>query len=110
MKNMKNIMVTISVLLIYVTVLAGCGSDPVQDDLINYINNQVPTIAALEEKVTSEYQAVKTDSNADDTKFGAKLNDVIIPANDKLAESEKLSKEYLANLETLKKDHGVENK
>lgn len=164
MKNIKNIMATLSALLICVTVLAGCGSDPVQDDLINYINNQVPTIAALEEKVTSEYQAVKTDSNADDAMFAAKLKDVIIPADDeliakakatvpateevkkvhdkyiasvtaqseafailldaagkndeklaetantKLTEAEKLSEEYLADLETLKKDHGVENK
>ncbi len=164
MKKMKSIMSTISALLICVTVLAGCGSDPVQDDLINYINNQLPTIAKLEEKVTSEYQAVKADSNADDATFGAKLKDVIIPAaaeliakakatvpateevkivhdkyiasmtiqseafailldaagrndeklvktaNEKLTEAEKLSKEYLADLETLKKDHGVVTK
>ena len=164
MKRMKNIVATIAALLICVTALAGCGSDPVQDDLINYINKQLPTIAALEEKVTSEYQAVKTDSNADDATFGAKLKDVIIPAaaeliakakatvpateevkkvhdkyiasmttqseafailldaagksdeklvktaNDKLKEAEKLSKEYLADLETLKKDHGVVTK
>ncbi|EPR11733.1 hypothetical protein [Ruminiclostridium papyrosolvens] len=164
MKKVKNIMASISALLICVTVLAGCGSDPVQDDLINYINNQLPTIATLEEKVSSEYQAVKADSNADDSAFGVKLKDVIIPAaaeliaktkatvpateevkkvhdkylasvtaqseafailldavgkndeklaktaNDKLTEAERLSKEYLADLETLKKDHGVENK
>lgn len=161
---MKNIMATLSALLICVTVLVGCGSDPVQDDLINYINNQLPAIATLEEKVTSEYEAVKTDSNADDAAFAAKLKDVVIPAateliakakatipateevkkahnkyiasvtlqseafailldaagksdeelaktaNAKLTEAEKLSKEYLADLETLKKDHGVENK
>ncbi len=164
MKKMKNIMATISALLICVTVLAGCGSDPVQDDLINYINNQLPTIATLEKKVTSEFEAVKADSNTDDATFGAKLKDVIIPAsnelidkskatvpatdevkkvhdkyiasvtvqseafailldaatkndekiaktaNDKLTEAERLSKEYLADLETLKKDHGVVNK
>lgn len=157
-------MVTISALLICVTALAGCGSDPVQDDLINYINNQLPAIATLEDKVTSEYQAIKKDSNADDAAFAAKLKDVIIPAsdeliakskatvlateevkklhdkyiasmtkqseafailldaaknsdenlvktaNDKLTEAENLSKEYLADLETLKKDHDVVTK
>lgn len=161
---MKKIMASISALLICITVLAGCGADPVQDDLINYINNQLPTIATLEKKVTSEYQAVKSDSKADDATFGAKLKDVIIPAaaeliakakatvpateevkkvhdkyiasvteqseafailldaagkndaelaktaNVKLTKAEKLSKEYLADLETLKKDHNVENK
>ena len=162
MKNMKNIIAVISALLICVTVLAGCGSDPVQEDLINYINNQLPDIAALEKKVTSEYEAIKTDSNADDAAFAAKLKDVIIPASaeltakakatvpateevkkvhdkyiaaatvqseafdilldaaeksdgdiaktgtEKLNEAEKISTEYLADLETLKKDYDVE--
>lgn len=155
-------MVIISALLICVTMLTACGSDPVQDDLINYINNQVPAIAELESKVTTEYAAVKGDTNTDDATFAAKLKDVIIPANneliakakatvpateevkkvhdkyiasataqneafvilleaaqkndeklvktanEKLADSEKISKEYLADLEALKKGHNVE--
>lgn len=163
MRKMKNIITTILALLIFVTVLAGCGSDPVQDDLINYINNQLPAIATLEKKVTSEYEAIKSDSNADDAAFAAKLKDVIIPAAtelttkaketvpateevkqlhdkyikavtlqseafnilldaaeksdealaktgaEKLSEAEKIANEYLTDLETLKKDHGVEN-
>lgn len=81
---MKKIMGIITALLICVTALTACGSDPVQDDLINYINNQVPAIAELENKVTTEYAAVKGDSNADDAMFAAKLKDVIIPANNEL--------------------------
>ncbi|QNU68723.1 hypothetical protein EHE19_002935 [Ruminiclostridium herbifermentans] len=161
---MRNIIAIISALLICVTALVGCGSDPVQDDLINYINNQLPEIASLETKVTTEYDAIRSDSNADDAAFAAKLKDVIIPASaelvakakatvpateevkkvhdkyiaaatvqgeafdilldaaeksdgelaktgtDKLNEADKVSKEFLADLETLKKDHGVENK
>lgn len=161
---MKKIMATISALLVCITVLSGCGSDPVQDDLINYINNQVPTIATLEKKVTTEYTAVKEDSTANNETFAAKLKDVIIPAddeliakakavvpateevkkvhdkyiasvtaqneaftllleaaqkndealvktaNEKLENSDKISKEYLADLEALKKEHDVENK
>ena len=157
-------MATLLALLICITALAGCGSDPVQDDLINYINNQLPALATLEEKVTSEYQAVNDDSEADDAAFAAKLKDVIIPtateliakakatvpateevknvhnkyivavtlqseafdilldaakksdgelaktATAKLKEVERLSKEYIADLETLKKDHNVESK
>lgn len=164
MKKMRNIIAIISALLICVTALVGCGSDPVQDDLINYINNQLPEIASLETKVTTEYDAIRSDSNADDAAFAAKLKDVIIPASaelvakakatvpateevkkvhdkyiaaatvqgeafdilldaaeksdgelaktgtDKLNEADKVSKEFLADLETLKKDHGVENK
>lgn len=161
---MKKFIVTIVALLMCVAMLAGCGSDPVQDDLINYINNQVKPIAELENKVTTEYAAIKGDSKADDAAFAAKLKDVIIPANneliakakatvpateevkkvhdkyiasvnaqneafvilleaaqkndeelvktanEKLTVSEKISKEYLADLEALKKEHGVETK
>ncbi len=159
---MKKIMVIISALLICFTMLTACGSDPVQDDLINYINNQVPAMAVLENKVTTEYAAVKGDANADNATFAAKLKDVIIPANneliakakatvpateevkkvhdkyityatiqneafvvlleaaqkndeelvktanEKLTDSEKISKEYLADIEALKKEHNVE--
>ena len=41
----------------------------------------------------------------------AKNDDELVKsANDKLTEAERLSKEYLADLEALKKEHGVENK
>ncbi len=52
MKNIKKIRATISALLICVTALAGCGSEPVQDDLINYINNQLPRISLIYIPVT----------------------------------------------------------
>jgi len=81
---MKKIMTTISALLICVTVLAGCGSDPIQADLLNYVNNQVPTMVDLENTVTTEYSAVKADANATDATFAAKLQDVIIPAENQL--------------------------
>lgn len=81
---MKKIMATISALLICVSVLTGCGkADPVQDDLINYINNQMPTVVELENKVNAEYAAISVDG-VDDATFDAKLKDVVIPASDEL--------------------------
>lgn len=150
-------------LFICVAALAGCASDPVQEDLISYINKQVPTLVPLENKVTTEYAAVTGDKYTNDAALAAKLKDVIIPANDellakskaivpateevkkvhnkytaviteqqeafnlllqavqksdeaavktvneKLAHTEKVSKEYLADIDTLKKEHKVEN-
>lgn len=81
----KKIMVTISTLLIFVTVLTGCGkADPVQEDLINYLNNQLPTLAELAVKATSEFEAATADNNATDATFALKLKDVIIPVSDEL--------------------------
>jgi hypothetical protein len=160
---MKKIMATISTLLLCVVVLAGCGkADPVQDDLINYINKQLPALVELENKVTTQYEASTGKNFIDDAKLAAKLKDVVIPAsnelvaktkaivpateevkkvhskylavvteqheafnmflqavqksdeklvdtaNGKLTNAEKVSNEYLADLEALKKAHKVE--
>ena len=162
---MKKVIATISTILIFATVLAGCGkSDPIQDDLINYINNQVPTVVDLEKKVFTEYGATTGTNYTDDATLAAKLKDVIIPAsdelltktkaiipatdevskihskyiasiteqhaafnlliqaiqnndaalvttvNEKLTTADTLSKEYLADLQALKKEHEVTDK
>lgn len=159
---MKKIWITLLILAMCMSVLTGCG-DPVQEDLINYINNQVPTLVALEDKVYQEYESAVKEKDGDDAKLAAKLKDTIIPASDellakakaivpateevkkahnkyiavlteqheaftlllqaaqnndetsvntvsdKLIKADSLSKEFLADLETLKKEHKVEN-
>lgn len=81
---MKKILAIISILLISVTMLIGCGkTDPVQEDLINYINNQMPTMLELQDKVSKEY-AASVEKNVDDAAGAVKLKDVIIPASNEL--------------------------
>lgn len=160
---MKKVMSIVSILLFCFTVLTGCGKDdPVQKDLINYINNEVSILAELENKVTTEYAATTGKNFVDDATMGVRLKDIIIPAtealltkakaispateevkkihgkyialvteqleafkllleatqkhdeklvdtvNQKLTHADKTSAEYLADLETLKKEHKVE--
>ncbi len=160
---MKKIITTISILVMCVAMLTGCGkADPVQEDLINYINKQLPTIVEAENKVTTQYEASTGKNFVDDPTLATRLKDVIIPAstelltktkaivpateevrkvhskyvalvteqheafnmllqaaqksdekmveavNGKLTNTEKVSKEYLADLEALKKAHKVE--
>jgi len=161
---MKKIITTISVLVMCVAMLTGCGkADPVQEDLINYINKQVPTLVEVENKVTTQYAAITGTNFVDDATLTNKLKDVIIPAstelltktkaivpateevrkvhskylavvteqheafnmllqaaqkhdeklvetvNGKLSNAEKVSNEYLVELEALKKAHKVES-
>lgn len=81
---MKKGLATIAILLISVTMLIGCGkTDPVQEDLINYINNQMPTLLELQDKVSKEYE-VSVEKNVDDAAGAVKLKDVIIPASNEL--------------------------
>jgi len=86
---MKKVIATISTLLICFTMLTGCGTDPLQADILNYNNNQVPTLVELENKVTTEYAAATVDKNSTDEIFAAKLKDVIIPAEVQLLEKAK---------------------
>ncbi|WP_461206824.1 hypothetical protein [Clostridium sp. DL1XJH146] len=81
---LKKIIMTILTLAIGMAVLTGCSSDPVQDDLINYINNEVSTLVETENSVTEEYSAIIENSEATDIEFAAKLKDVIIPASEEL--------------------------
>lgn len=82
---MKKVMAILSTVLISVTVLAGCAkADPVQDDLINYINNQLPALVELEKKVTTEYAASTGTNFIDDATLAARLKNVVIPASDAL--------------------------
>jgi len=82
---MKKFMSTILAVLICSTVLIGCGkSDPIQEDLINYINVEIPTIVDTENKVRTEYSASTGTNYIDDASLGAKLKDVVIPTSNEL--------------------------
>lgn len=99
---MKKIIATISILLVCFTMLIGCSKDPVQEDLINYINNQLPTIVELESKVTKEYEASTGNNFVDDDTIAKRLKDVIIPASDELLAK---SKAIVPATEEVKKVH-----
>lgn len=99
---MKKILAMISIFLISVTMLIGCGkTDPVQEDLINYINNQMPTLLELQDKVSKEYEA-SVEKNVDDAAGAVKLKDVIIPASKELLTK---AKEIVPATEEVRKVH-----
>jgi Tfp pilus assembly protein PilP len=45
--------------------LSGCG-DPVQDDLLKYVNEDLKELAVLEEDAIAEYDSVTGDNYVDD--------------------------------------------
>ncbi len=84
----KKIMATISTLLILTAVLTGCG-DPVADDMIDYVNNQMKPLAELQSKVAKEFSTATEDENATNEMISAKLKDGIIPVCDELIKKTK---------------------
>jgi hypothetical protein len=84
---MKKIALTIATLMICAAAMVGCGSDPVADDLINYINNEVPVLGEMESEASAAYEAVAGENYTDDATMAAALSDVVIPTSDELVEA-----------------------
>ncbi|WP_084543943.1 hypothetical protein [Paenisporosarcina indica] len=59
--------------------LAGCGNQ-VQDDLLNYINNDMSSIIDLETKAISEYESVTGSNYTNDEDMYLHLIEVVLPA------------------------------
>lgn len=69
-------------------VLAGCGG-PVQDDILNYVNEELKTAQTLEDKAVSAYEGVAGVNYTDDqTMYDALVNEVIPNYTDLLSELE----------------------
>ncbi len=66
--------------------LAGCGANEKQEDLKNYLNNELPKITELEAGVVAAWDAVSGDNYKDDQTIYAALDSEIIPGVSKLAD------------------------
>lgn len=91
MKGFKNLII-IGALILSLG-LTAC-SDPVQDDLINYINVELPKISDLEDGVVEGYGSVSGENFIDDYTTYTELSDNVIPLSLELIdEAESLSLE-----------------
>jgi hypothetical protein len=65
-------------ILTFLFILSGCG-DPVQDDLLNYVNEQMPALGDEETKIVGKYAAVTGLNYTDDYTLYDALKLEIIP-------------------------------
>jgi len=59
-------------------ILIGC-SNPIKDDLLNYINNELPKIVESENTVITAWDSVSGDNYSDDYTMYETLTEIIIP-------------------------------
>jgi DNA repair ATPase RecN len=71
--------------------LSGCG-DPVQDDLLDYVNEKMPALGKEEMKIVGKYEDVTGPNYKDDQTLYDALKVEIIPAYN----------EYIEDLESVK--------
>ncbi|TCZ78266.1 hypothetical protein E0485_09100 [Paenibacillus albiflavus] len=60
--------------------LTGCGSNPVQKDLLSYINDYIVPMAPEETKIMDQFESVTGANYTDDETLYNMLMDTIIPA------------------------------
>jgi hypothetical protein len=63
----------------FVLVLAGC-SNPVKEDLLNYINNELPKITEFEATAVGAWGSVSGENYTDDDTMYEVLTETVIPA------------------------------
>lgn len=98
----KNKIISVFAILAMMTImLTGCGSDPIKDDISNYVDKQMPSVSALEKSVTADFNAVSGDNYSDDSTMLSKVEDVVIPNSNKLIEAAKAVVPETAELKAL---------
>lgn len=66
-------------MFLFLFILTGCFSDPVQDDLLNYVNEELPRASQLEAEAVSAYQSVTGANYTDDYTLYDVLSLEVIP-------------------------------
>lgn len=67
-------------LAVVLLITIGCTSkDPIREDLINYINNELLPIANLEKEAAEAYESVTGSNYKDDIQLYNTVNEVVIP-------------------------------
>ncbi|MDC0765085.1 hypothetical protein POF51_30645 [Brevibacillus sp. AG] len=75
----SNKLVIAFLLLFSIFVVQGCGTDPVQEDLINYLNTELPKVTSLERKATEEYSSITGANYTNDLVMFEAMTKSIIP-------------------------------
>lgn len=74
---MKKIFALFLMVVMSVTLLAGCGTDPVYEDLSNYLNVEMVEVNAEYEKLTAEVGTWET--LEDDAAIKKSIDDTLLP-------------------------------
>ncbi len=59
--------------------LSGCGSDAIQDDLVDYLNVKAPPLIKEEIRINEDFASVAGKNYTDDATMYAMLTDNVIP-------------------------------
>lgn len=81
----KSFLLAFAVVAVVFVLILICSSDPVQDDLIDYWNNDMQEMAELEEEALALYEEARTSPN--DYTFYTMLDEQVLPKAKEWAEA-----------------------
>lgn len=79
-------------MIITLALLTACGSDPVKEDLINYINNTMKPMSQSETEIMNNYGSVTGDKYKDDETTYKAISEKVVPQY----------RDFIAKLEAVK--------
>ena len=85
----RKIFSVIVVLVIVSTVLTGCQSDPVADDIINYMNTEMQPVNELQESLVASLGIISENKNEEIATLISNFQDEVLPKLNNLIEEAK---------------------
>ena len=76
---MKKILIVSLIMLLFIISLSACTNDPVQNDLLNYLNVEVGPLIALQDEALDAWLANTGNNYKDDPTLYSALDETIIP-------------------------------
>jgi hypothetical protein len=83
---LKKLTLSLISIFTFAILLTGCFSNPIQKDLLSYINDDIAPLASVEDKIFTDYDSVTGQNYKDDPTTFAMLMDTIIPAYNELSD------------------------
>src|SRR5512133_2659081 len=83
---MRPFISAITLAVLCCSILAGCSKDPIQTDLINYINVEMPKVAPLESSAMDSYTGVVAENYKTDQILYDTLTVKVIPVYKEFAQ------------------------
>lgn len=90
--------------LFTLVILSGCFKDPIQDDLLNYVNSDMKTAYELEKKAVTAYESVTGPNFSNDQLLYDTLQNEVIPTYEQFIKELKAIK---VETDELKKIHAI---
>ncbi|MBN2851515.1 MAG: hypothetical protein JXQ23_02130 [Clostridia bacterium] len=101
---MKKKLLFLSCLVLIAISFTSCKSDLVHDELLSYINEELPSISELEDNVYIAYDRVSGENYTDDETMYYVISNDVIPASDKLVQA---AKNFSFTQESVKNVHEI---